>query len=155
MSLMDWMPMFVALVALTGAIWQGRRIRRDRHDQLKHSVELFSAMPDDLQNREAFGKYVDDEISHFLDKERTKLNRTLVVAAYIFGAALTGIGIAVYQYFLTLPERESDSLLESFSEEVYRGALRGIGIGFSIGGFLFIAGLTAGIIRIKSRRITS
>ncbi len=127
---MTWsslIPVLVAIIALLGSLWTGRRARRDRRDLLKCDLDILSAMPDDLPAKEEFREHVNEAASRLVRRERVADTRHQLlrkvrtgILAGVLGAVCIWVGIVAELY----REREfpqQDTGWNPFSSETWSG----------------------------------
>ncbi|MFG2552910.1 hypothetical protein [Streptomyces sp. NPDC048581] len=85
----DWMPLWIAVVGLVGVVWQARRARRDARDQIKHDLELLSAIPPDLASREELRAHVDRSVRALVARSRRDCGLIISYSVIAAGIVIT------------------------------------------------------------------
>ncbi|MFH8288609.1 hypothetical protein [Streptomyces sp. NPDC018059] len=81
-------PVLLGLLALAGAMWQGRRPRYETRDRLMKDLELLNSMPDDLPIRDEYKQHVSDSFTSLIKDED---QRTRNMSGVRIGVSLMGI----------------------------------------------------------------
>ncbi|MXM62347.1 hypothetical protein GR925_02510 [Streptomyces sp. HUCO-GS316] len=137
MTLSDVTPIVVGLLALAGALWQGRRPRFDTRDRLRRDLDLLAAMPDDLAVKAAYAQHISEAFDDLIRQE-DKLTRNM-------SAVFVDLSIASLGGWLTwLAWKEGGSFRELENDMRW-------GLTASLGHFLLVAGIVAALVHVRKR----